>query len=285
MGGIYWLILCLLKILESCFLMRYNDFSSFMSKRFSGRIQKISVNAGFTCPNRDGFVGVGGCSYCDNRAFNPLYCENSLSVEQQIKKGIGFFSRKYSEMRYLVYFQAFTNTYAELCRLKQLYESALSVSDVVGIVISTRPDCMPDNLLDYLQELSVRCFLLVEYGVESVNDRTLCEINRCHTFAQAKETIIRTASRGIMTGAHFIIGLPGEGKDDFMAQAEAASKLPLTTLKLHQLQIIKKTRMAKEYADHPEKFIQFSAEEYLSIVADYLERLNPEIVVDRKSVV
>ena len=250
---------------------RYNDFSGFLARMFPFKVQKISVNAGFTCPNRDGSKGYGGCSYCNNQTFNPAYCRTEKSVSQQLEEGKAFFARKYPEMKYLAYFQAYTNTYAELEELKRMYEEALSVEGVVGIVIGTRPDCMPDSLLDYLVELNKRTFLLVEYGIESTNDETLRRINRGHDFACTADAVRRTASRGILTGGHVILGLPGEGKEELMAQAEALSELPLTTLKLHQLQLIRGTRMALEYAKEPDSFHLYSADEYIDLVIDYIE--------------
>ena len=259
----------------------YTDFSGFLKKFFDVKVQKISVNAGFTCPNRDGTVGWGGCTYCNNQSFNPDYCETQKSVAQQLEEGKAFFARKYPEMKYLAYFQAYTNTYAELSRLKVLYEQALAVDGVVGLVVGTRPDCMPDELLDYFEQLSKRTFLLVEYGVETTNDDTLKRINRGHTYAQAVEAIEKTAARGIHVGAHFILGLPGERWDEIVAQARLISKLPLATLKLHQLQIIKGTRLAKEFHDSPQDFRLFTAKEYAELVADFLELLDSRIAVER----
>ena len=235
--------------------MLYNDLSTFLSLHFPFKVQKISINAGFTCPNRDGSIGYGGCTYCNNQTFNPAYCHTDKSVGQQLEEGKRFFSRKYPDMKYLAYFQAYTNTYGELEELKHKYEEALTVADVVGLVIGTRPDCMPDDLLDYLEELNKRIFVLIEYGIESTDDETLKRINRGHTFAQAEEAVVRTAQRGIPVGGHVILGLPGEEREALIRQAERLSRLPLTTLKLHQLQLIKGTRMASEYEKTPNFFI------------------------------
>ena len=260
---------------------RYNDFQGFLSRYFPFKVQKISLNAGFTCPNRDGIVGYGGCSYCNNQTFNPAYCQTEKTVTQQLEEGKEFFARKYPEMKYLAYFQAYTNTYGEIEELKRLYEEALAVPDVVGIVIGTRPDCMPDSLLDYLEELNKKTFLIVEYGLESTYDETLKRINRGHTFGKSVEAIQRTAERGIKVGGHLILGLPGESKEMLLQQAELISDLPLTTLKLHQLQLIKGTRMAREYHLHPEDFHLFTADEYIDLVIDYVERLRPTLVLER----
>lgn len=191
-------------------MQRYNEYGSWLTAQLGVKAQKISLNAGFTCPNRDGRVGTGGCTYCNNQTFNPDYCASTKSITQQLEEGKAFFSRKYPEMKYLAYFQAYTNTYDSLENLKAKYEEAIRVPGVVGLVIGTRPDCMPDSLLDYLEELHRRSFLLVEYGVESVYDKTLLRIHRGHTHAQTVDAIRRTAERGILVGAHVILGLPGE---------------------------------------------------------------------------
>ena len=269
--------LCVMKMNE----IRYNDLSAYLSAHFPYKVQKISLNAGFTCPNRDGTVGHGGCTYCNNQTFNPAYCKTEKTVTEQLVEGKQFFARKYPEMKFLAYFQAYTNTYAELEELKRKYEEALQVKDVVGIVIGTRPDCMPDTLLDYLEDLNQRTFLIVEYGVESTDNDTLKRINRGHTFEVAEEAIRKTAARGIRVGAHIILGLPGETNDQLIKQAGVLSALPLTTLKLHQLQLIKGTRMAHEFEMQPEDFHLYSADEYIDLVIDYVEHLRPDIVLER----
>lgn len=261
--------------------MLYNDLSGFLATHFPYKVQKISINAGFTCPNRDGSVGYGGCTYCNNQTFNPAYCHTEKSVSQQLEEGKLFFARKYPDMKYLAYFQAYTNTYGQLEELKRKYEEALTVGGVVGLVIGTRPDCMPDSLLDYLEELSKRTFLLVEYGIESTNDDTLKRINRGHTFAASEDAIRKTAARGIPVGGHIILGLPGEEKEMLIEQAGVLSKLPLTTLKLHQLQLIKGTRMAAEYEKTPANFHLYTADEYIDLVIDYIEHLRPDMVLER----
>lgn len=257
----------------------YTELSSFYGKVFPFKVQKISINAGFTCPNRDGSKGFGGCTYCNNQTFNPSYCATQKSVTQQIEEGKTFFARKYPEMKYLAYFQAYTGTYGELQHLIGLYEEALKADDVVGLVIGTRPDCMPDELLDYLADLSKRTFLTVEYGIESANDDTLRRINRGHTYAQSVEAIERTAKRGIYVGAHVILGLPGEDEEELVRQARMINKLPLTTLKLHQLQLIRGTVMACEYEQSP--FRLFTAEEYIEAVISYISHIRREVVLER----
>lgn len=262
-------------------MQRYNEFGIWLKEQLGVKAQKISLNAGFTCPNRDGRVGIGGCTYCNNQTFNPDYCVTDKTVARQLEEGKSFFARKYPEMKFLAYFQAYTNTYDSIDNLRAKYEEALSVPDVVGLVIGTRPDCMPDALLDYLSEVNRRTFLIVEYGVESVYDTTLQRINRGHTHAQTIDAITRTAARGIRVGAHLILGLPQESREELIAEAGILSALPLTTLKLHQLQLIKGTRMAEEYAQQPADFHLFTAEEYIDLVIDFVERLRPDIVLER----
>lgn len=259
----------------------YNEFGEFLKGLFPYKVQKISVNAGFTCPNRDGKKGWGGCTYCNNQTFSPEYCHTEKSVTGQLEEGIRFFSRKYPEMKYLAYFQAYTNTYDEIESLKAKYEEALAYPGVVGLIVGTRPDCMPDELLEYFAQLSRQTFVLIEYGVESTLDKTLDRINRGHTHEESVSAILRTSAKGIYTGVHLILGLPGESREEILHHAEVLSSLPLTTLKLHQLQLIRNTRMAKEYAEQPEQFHLYTADEYIDLAIDFIERLNPSIVVER----
>lgn len=260
---------------------RYNEFGQWLKAKLGMKVQKISINAGFTCPNRDGSVGIGGCTYCNNQTFNPSYCRTEKSVTQQLEEGKQFFSRKYPEMKYLAYFQAYTNTYGALSELKRKYEEALNVDGVIGIVIGTRPDCMPDALLDYLEELNRRTFLIVEYGIESTDDEVLQRINRGHDFACTANAVRRTHERGILTGGHIILGLPGESYDSLMKTSETLSFLPLDTLKIHQLQLIRGTRMAEEYFASPSDFHLFAVDEYIDTVIDFIEHLRPDIILER----
>ena len=259
----------------------YNEYGPWMAQRMGCKVQKISINAGFTCPNRDGTVGTGGCTYCNNQTFNPAYCETQKGVTQQLEEGKLFFRRKYPTMKYLAYFQAYTNTYGSLDLLRAKYEEALRVPDVVGLVIGTRPDCMPDPLLDYLEELNRQHTVIVEYGVESIYDRTLQRINRGHTQAQSVDAIRRTAARGIPVGIHVILGLPGESNEMILNEAKVLSGLPITTLKLHQIQLIRGTRMAEEYAECPTDFHLFSVDEYIDLVIEFICLLRPDIVLER----
>ena len=259
----------------------YTDFGTYLREQLPIKVQKISINAGFTCPNRNGDKGWGGCTYCNNQTFNPAYCKTERTVTEQLEEGKRFFARKYPDMKYLAYFQAYTNTYGDVKTVIGKYEEALTVNDIVGIVIGTRPDCMPNELLEYLKELNSRTFLMVEYGIESVNDATLTRINRGHTYAETIDAVERTVKAGIRTGGHVILGLPGEEHDELMRQAVVLSELPLTTLKLHQLQLIRGTRMAHEYEQRPKDFHLYTADEYIDLVIDYVEHLRPDLVLER----
>ncbi len=261
---------------------RFNSYSDYFKKIFGQRIQKITVDAGFTCPNRDGLVGRGGCTYCNNDAFNPSYCNPQKSVAQQVAEGIEFHKVRYRRAsQYLVYFQAYSNTYATLDKLKSLYSQALAQEGVRGIVIGTRPDCIDDEKLDYLQQLSEKYYVIVEYGIESIYDRTLDLINRKHSYQQSEDAIKATAKRGIHTGAHMIFGLPGETREMMMQSVSTISQLPLTTIKFHQLQIVSGTAMARDYKNNPEAYSLFSFDEYIDFIIRYTERLNPNFIIER----
>ena len=245
------------------------------------RLQKISINAGFSCPNRDGRVGRGGCSYCNNQSFVPGYCQSQKSVTQQLEEGKLFFHHKYPHQKYIAYFQSYTNTYAPLQHLKDLYEEALACPDVVGISIGTRPDCVNEELLDYLAQLNQRAQIVVEYGIESTSDVTLQRINRGHDYACAVHAVQQTSLRGLQVVAHLILGLPGEDRDTMLEHATCLSKLPIDGLKLHQLQLVRGTRMAQEYEQCPQDFRLFTVHEYIDLVIDFLERLRSSIHVER----
>ena len=263
---------------------RYNSYSDWFNTLFGKRVQKVSINAGFTCPNRDGTTGSGGCTYCNNEAFIPAYCTPDISVTEQIKKGIAFHRQRYRRAEnFLAYFQAYTNTYATIERLKTLYDEALSYPGVLGIVIGTRPDCISSDILDYLAEMSRDYFVIVEYGIESTNDDILRHINRGHDFASAVRAVTETAEKGIYTSAHLIFGLPGESREQIINSAAAISALPLSSLKIHQLQLVKGTLMAEEYRNNPERFDLYSLEEYLELVIAFCERLSPSLMIERVS--
>lgn len=247
-------------------------------------MQKVVVNAGFTCPNRDGSKGVCGCTYCDNEAFNPSYCNPVEPIHSQIAQGISFHLVRYRKAsKYLVYFQPFSNTYAPLPKLKILYEEALAYPDVAGLVIGTRPDCIDDDKLDYLMQLSHKYYIQIEYGIESCYDRTLNRINRQHNYSIGEQVIRKTHERGIKTGAHFIFGLPGESPDEMLACAKMISELPLDSVKFHQLQIVQGTKIAREFEENPSDFHHFSLEGYVAFIVRFIERLNPAIVIERFS--
>jgi radical SAM protein (TIGR01212 family) len=279
---------------------RYNSFVGYFKRKYGERLQKIVLDAGFTCPNRDGKVGRGGCTYCDNAAFHPSYSTAGKSLHQQLDEGIGFHKVRYrTTEHYLAYFQSFSNTYAPLERLRALYEEALMHPQVVGIVIGTRPDCVDEEKLDYLADLAggrilkdwsrtlesegIRTspIVIVEYGIESCYDKTLERINRGHDFETACKAVRMTAERGIDTGAHFILGLPGETRQMMLDSCALINSLPIRSVKFHQLQIVKGTRMEQEYAERSGDFVRFSLEEYLDFFTDMLERLRPDIFIER----
>ena len=279
---------------------RYNSFVGYFKRKYGERLQKIVLDAGFTCPNRDGKVGRGGCTYCDNAAFHPSYSTSGKSLHQQLDEGIEFHKVRYrTTEHYLAYFQSFSNTYAPLERLRELYEEALSHPDVVGIVIGTRPDCVNEEKLDYLADLNqgrvlkdwtrtlsedgIRTapIVIVEYGIESCYDSTLERINRGHDFETACKAVKMTAQRGIDVGAHFILGLPGETRQMMLDACSLINDLPLRSVKFHQLQIVKGTQMEKEYALMPQDFERFSLDEYLDFFVEMLEKLRPDLFIER----
>lgn len=279
---------------------RYNSFVGYFKRKYGERLQKIVLDAGFTCPNRDGKVGRGGCTYCDNAAFHPSYSTAGKSLHQQMDEGIEFHKVRYrTTEHYLAYFQSFSNTYAPLERLKALYEEALSHPQVVGIVIGTRPDCVDEEKLDYLADLAggrvlegwsrslsdgqerTAPVVIVEYGIESCYDQTLLRINRGHDFETARRAVTMTAERGLDVGVHFILGLPGETRQMMLDSCELINALPIRSVKFHQLQIVKGTRMEAEYAERPQDFERFSLEEYIDFFVDMLEHLRPDLFIER----
>lgn len=264
-----------------CNPQRYLNYNQVLKTEFAERIQKISINAGFTCPNRDGSKGKGGCTYCNNQTFSPNYSKPTKSVSQQIEEGIDFFKHKYHNQYYIAYFQSYTNTYDSIDKLKALYEEALSHPQIKGIVVGTRPDCVNTELLDYFAELSKSFYVMIEYGIESTCDKTLEFINRGHDYKCTEEVIRETAKRNINTGAHLILGLPHESRETILGHAERISSLPLTAIKLHQLQLVRGTVMAKQFRTNPEIFNFYTAEEYIDLLIEFVERLNPKIAIER----
>lgn len=259
----------------------YKDYADFLSERFTGKVQKITVNAGFTCPNRDGTRGRGGCIYCNNSSFSPTTGSNERTVTQQLADGKRFFSKKYPEMRYLAYFQSYTNTYGEINRLMELYNEALADKDVVGIIIGTRPDCMPDSLLSKLAELNKSKTVIIEYGAESSHDSTLAAVNRCHDWATTVDAVTRTHNAGLTVGLHFILGLPGETEEMMMETVDNVSQLPIDCVKFHQLQIIKGTRLASEYLNGRLSLKLFEVDEYIALCAKIVSRIRKDIAIER----
>ena len=261
---------------------RYNSYAGYFRRLFGRRMQKLSVDAGFSCPNRDGRIATGGCTFCNNGAFTPSYCSRGLSITRQIEEGIAFHRWRYREaQRYLVYFQSFSNTYAPLEVLRERYGEALAHPDVAGLIIGTRPDCVDGAVLDYLAELARERYVAVEYGIESVYDASLRAVNRGHDFATAERAVRMTTERGLACGAHFILGLPGETDEMILEGVKAINRLNLTTVKFHQLQIFRDTAMAQEFDEHPDRFRFWTVDDYIDLVVEVLRRLRPDVVVER----
>lgn len=259
----------------------YNDYSTFVKTRFKERVQKISVNCGFTCPNRDGSKGIGGCTYCNNNTFTPDYCKTTKTPSSQLEEGIRFFRRKNKSQKYLAYFQAYTNTYANIHDLKTLYSEALGYPDVTGLVIGTRPDCINIEIIEMLSILAKTHFISLEYGIESTLNRTLNAINRCHTYEETIHAMNITEGKGIHIGAHIMLNLPGESRQEMLDHAMSLSKLPINSLKIHQLQIVKHTSMAKQYKENPAMFSLPDLNEYIELLAEFVTYLRPGIVLER----
>jgi len=263
-------------------MRRFYSYKQFLQEKFGARIQKLTIDAGFTCPNRDGTIGTGGCTYCLNDAFNPSYCTPVKTVKQQLEEGIEFHQNRYRRAdSFLAYFQAYSNTYLPLDELKRRYYDALQHPDVKGIVIGTRPDCIDEQKLDYFAELNEKMFISIEYGLESIHNETLEHINRGHDFEQSVKALQMTQSRGINTGAHFIFGLPFETPELWMKDVQTINQLPINSVKFHQLQIIKGTKMEAEFAANPERFHLFSMDNYIPFIVDFVEYLSPTLVIER----
>lgn len=260
----------------------YNSFPAWFKKHYGERYQKISLDAGFTCPNRDGSKGDGGCAYCNNRSFTPSYCRSSDDLKRQLSEGIQFFSFRYRRTsKFLGYLQSYSNTYGSLDELKRVYQTVLSYPGVHGLVVATRPDCVNEEILDYLESLSSNHMIFMEYGVESCNNETLLRVNRGHTFEDSVKALEMTANRGIHVGVHLLFGLPGESRQMMLNQADIISALPVDSVKMHQLQIIKGTQMAKEYLKDPDTFDLFTSDEYFDFISRFLLRVDPNITVQR----
>ena len=257
------------------------EYSVFLKDIYGCRVQKLNVNAGFTCPNRDGTLAHGGCIYCNNASFTPAFGNASVSITRQIEDGKKFYANKYSDMHYLAYFQSFTGTYAPIPALETLYAEALAVPDVVGLVVSTRPDCLNDDVLNLLSDINLTHPVIVEIGIESSHDRTLQLINRCHTWQCAHDAIEQVVERGITAGAHLILGLPFETHNDMLTTAKRIAELPLSTVKFHQLQVIKGTKLAQLWEKGQVDLTQWSASQYAAFCKEIIELLPPHMVIER----
>jgi radical SAM protein (TIGR01212 family) len=258
---------------------RYKSFGAYMKKRFGTTVYKVSVDAGFTCPNRDGTLGNAGCIYCNNDSFRPNSCRPALSLDEQVRSGIVSVRKRYEAEKFLVYFQPYTNTYAPVAELEALYRQALSNPSVVGLVIGTRPDAVDGDKVALLQSLAKRYFILVEYGMQSIFNKTLEFINRGHDYDTFLRTLDMTRDRGILIGAHIIVGFPTETRDEMLSMADEISQLPLEFLKIHQLLVVKGTVLENMYGENP--FHVFGYDEYLDFVTEFVERLSPRIVLER----
>lgn len=261
---------------------RFLSWNEQQRKKHGGRVQKVSVDAGFTCPNRDGSKGVGGCTFCNNAGFTPSYLREHREITRQIEVGLDFFTRRYPNTRHFVaYFQAYSNTYSGVDQLRSIYEAALAHPQIHGLVIGTRPDCVPDDVLDYLAEIAQTKIVELELGIESCDDATLQRVNRGHDFAESVDAVQRAAARGLEVAAHIMFDLPGESRESMLAGAAKLSALPLTSLKFHQLQIIKGTQLANQWRRDPQSVPLLSADAYLELLVDFLERLSPTIAIQR----
>ncbi len=261
---------------------RFNAAVNVIKEEFGGRVQKVTIDAGFSCPNRDGTVSTGGCSFCNNDAFNPSYCNPEKPVSQQIAEGIRFHGNRYKKAdKYLAYFQAYSNTYGSVEKLRKLYYEALENEKIVGLIIGTRPDCINDSILSLLEEISKKYYLVVEFGIESIYNNTLEKINRGHTFDVSKQAILECKKRNIRCGGHIIFGLPGESREMMLNSAKVLSALPLHTLKFHQLQIVRGTKIGDDYLKNPDNYALFSIDEYIGFIIEYLEQLSPQIIIER----
>lgn len=260
----------------------YNSYSDYFSKIFGGRVQKLTLDAGFTCPNRDGTKGVNGCIFCDNNAFNPSYCMPEKSITTQLLEGIEFHQKRYRRaVSYLAYFQAYSNTYADIETLREKYLEALGVPNVIGLVIGTRPDCITEEICKLLAELSKEKYVVVEIGIESIYDKTLQTVHRGHDFNEAVQALNLLKKYNLKTGGHFIFGLPDETPEDWMKALPIINKLPLDTIKFHQLQLIKNTEIEKLYQTQPERFFRMNMPEYIQFIVNFTEQLNPDFVIER----
>jgi len=258
---------------------RYNSYSNYLKDMFGCKVQKVSVDLGFTCPNRDGSVARGGCIYCNNDSFVPPYARNRYSFDAQITTGIEYLRKRFKAEKFIVYFQAYTNTYAKTEDLKDMYRNALSYEDVVGIAIGTRSDCIDEEKLDMIEELSKQTYVSLEYGIESVYDKTLEFMNRGHNFQSVVDAIEISRGRGIDIGTHIIVGFPTETYSEMLRMADKISLLGVNNLKIHNLHIVKNTPLARMYSHNP--FHLFGYEEYIDFIVEFIEMVSPDIIIER----
>ncbi|MFO7862650.1 MAG: TIGR01212 family radical SAM protein [Salinivirgaceae bacterium] len=259
----------------------FNRYTDYLQSVFGKRMQKVSIDAGFTCPNIDGNIGHGGCIYCNNASFNPNYHSEANDIFKQIDQGISKFIRRNPDIGYVAYFQSHTNTYGRIDELRELYEKAAEHPQIEGLIIATRPDCIGAEVLELLASINKKLFVGVEIGIESTNNATLKRINRRHTFEQTIDAIYRIKEAGLHLGGHVILGLPGETEVDILEHAKTLSNMPLDTMKLHQLQIIKNTALANLYRQSPETIPLFALEEYIDLCIRFAELLSPDMVIER----
>lgn len=261
---------------------RYHAWNEHVKARYGGRVQKVSIIAGFTCPNRDGLVGTGGCTFCNNASFTPGYLHRRQSITEQIAAGLDFLRRRYpGTQRYIAYFQSYSNTYGEFERLRTCYQEALAHPQISGLAIGTRPDCLPDEVLDYLAALAREHIIELEIGVESCNDAALARVNRGHDFACSVDAIERAAARGLEVTAHLMLGLPGESIESMLDGARQLSALPIRALKLHQLQLVRGTALARQWQRDPDSVALLDEPACIALLADFIERLAPNILLQR----
>lgn len=261
---------------------RFYSYNLFLKQRFGGFLQKLTLDAGFTCPNRDGTCGVGGCTFCLNNAFNPSYCTPQKSITTQLQEGMLFHQHRRREVQgYLAYFQAFSNTYAPLERLQKIYEEALSIPSIQGIIIATRPDCIDERLLAYLQQLSEHTYVALEIGIESCQDKTLQRVHRGHDFKCTTRALELIHKYALPVGVHLIFGLPNEKPEQWLQEIDIINQLPIHSIKFHQLQIIKGTALERDYQANPNDYLRMDFEAYIDFLVKYIERLRPNIVIER----
>jgi radical SAM protein (TIGR01212 family) len=258
---------------------RFRSYNKWLKEKFGERVYKVIVDAGFTCPNRDGTVAVGGCAYCNNSSFRPPSAIKTDPIRDQVREGIEYISKRFHANKYIIYFQPFTNTYADTDYLRRLYTEAIDHPDVVGLAIGTRPDCVDEQKITMIDEIAQRTFVSLEFGVESIYDDTLRRVNRGHDYQAFLNAIEWVRGRSIHIGAHLILGFPWETRNQWLSMAAEMSRAGVDALKIHHLHIVRGTALAAEYARNPFRVLGY--EEYLDLLCDFIERLDPKIVIER----